>query len=135
MQHCQSASEAHTSSPKPLLCFSAGGRECSSPSEHVHVDAAATVSEKLFPTSLTFESIQSHFCHSYTLSGRKKSFTLRLQTLWLSFKSLLFAAFSKPGGSVVKNLPANARRCSRCQFNSRVREILWRRKRQPAPVF
>ena len=40
-----------------------------------------------------------------------------------------------PSGSVLKNLPANARRCRRCQFDSWAREILWRRRWQPASGF
>ena len=36
-----------------------------------------------------------------------------------------------PGGSVVKNQPANGRR----RFNSWVGKILWRREWQPSPVF
>ena len=40
-----------------------------------------------------------------------------------------------PGGSAVKNLPANARRHKRCRFDPWVRKIPWRRKWQPTPVF
>ena len=36
-----------------------------------------------------------------------------------------------PGGSMVKNLPAN----QRCRFNTWVGKISWRRKWQTAPVF
>ena len=39
------------------------------------------------------------------------------------------------GGSVVKNLPANAGVAWRCRFNPWVRKIPWRRKWQPTPVF
>ena len=39
-----------------------------------------------------------------------------------------------PGGSAVKNLPANARRHKRCRFDPWVRKIPWRRKWQPTPV-
>jgi len=39
------------------------------------------------------------------------------------------------GGSVVKNLPANARRHRRYGFDPWVRKIPWRRKWQPTPVF
>ena len=38
------------------------------------------------------------------------------------------------GGSVVKNLPANARRCKRCRFDPWVGKILWRRKWKPTHV-
>ena len=37
-----------------------------------------------------------------------------------------------PGGSVVKNLPGQ---CRRCGFNPWIGKILWRRKWQPTPVF
>ena len=37
-----------------------------------------------------------------------------------------------PDGSEVKNLPVSA---GRCEFNSWVREIPWRRKWQPTPAF
>ena len=37
-----------------------------------------------------------------------------------------------PDGSEVKNLPVNA---GRCEFNSWVREIPWRRKWQPTAAF
>ena len=40
-----------------------------------------------------------------------------------------------PGGSVVKNLPANARRCRRHEFDPWVRKIPWRKKWQLTPVF
>ena len=40
-----------------------------------------------------------------------------------------------PGGSVVKNLPVNARRCRRCGFDPWVGKIPWRRPWQPIPVF
>ena len=40
-----------------------------------------------------------------------------------------------PGGSVVKNLPANAGVAWRCRFNPWVRKIPWRRKWQLTPVF
>ena len=40
-----------------------------------------------------------------------------------------------PGGSVVKNPPANARTLRGCGFNSWVKKLLWRRKWQPTPVF
>ena len=36
---------------------------------------------------------------------------------------------------VVKNLPANCRRCKRCGFNPWVRKTPWRRKQQPTSVF
>ena len=36
---------------------------------------------------------------------------------------------------VVKNLPANAGRLKRCEFNTWVRKIPWRWARQPMPVF
>ena len=36
---------------------------------------------------------------------------------------------------MVKNLPVNVQRCWRCRFNSWVRNIPWRRKWQPIPVF
>ena len=39
---------------------------------------------------------------------------------------------SFPGGSVLKNPPADA---GLCGFDPWVREILWRRKWQPSPVF
>ena len=39
------------------------------------------------------------------------------------------------GGSVVKNLPANARRHRRYRFDPWVRKIPRRRKWQPTPVF
>ena len=39
-----------------------------------------------------------------------------------------------PGGSVVKNLPANAGDL-RCGFDLWVRKIPWRRTWQPTPVF
>ena len=46
----------------------------------------------------------------------------------------LLYEFSKgfPGGSKVKNLPAN---CWKCRFNSWVGKMPWRRKWQPTPVF
>ena len=40
-----------------------------------------------------------------------------------------------PSGSVLKNLPANARRCRRHRFDPWVREIPWRKKWQLTPVF
>ena len=40
-----------------------------------------------------------------------------------------------PGGAVVKNLPASARRHRRYGFDPWVRKIPWRRKWQPTPVF
>ena len=40
-----------------------------------------------------------------------------------------------PGGAVVKNPPANKRRCRRCSFDPWVRKIPWRRKWQPTLVF
>ena len=40
-----------------------------------------------------------------------------------------------PGGSVVMNLPASARRCNRHGFNPWVWKITLRRKWQPTPVF
>ena len=40
-----------------------------------------------------------------------------------------------PGGSVVKNLPVNARRCRRCGFDPWVGKIPWRRPWQPILVF
>ena len=46
----------------------------------------------------------------------------------------VFPARGFPDGSVVKNPPAS-RRCWRCGFNPWVREILWRGKWLPAPVF
>ena len=36
---------------------------------------------------------------------------------------------------VVKNPPANARRCKRREFDPWVGKILWRRRWQPTPVF
>ena len=36
---------------------------------------------------------------------------------------------------VVKNQPANAGRCKRCQFDPWVRKILWRRAWQPTLLF
>ena len=39
-----------------------------------------------------------------------------------------------PGGSVVKNLPANAGD-RRCRFDPRYGKIPWSRKWQPTPVF
>ena len=40
-----------------------------------------------------------------------------------------------PGGSVVKNQPANACQCRRRGFDSWVGKISWRRKWQSTPVF
>ena len=40
-----------------------------------------------------------------------------------------------PCCEVVKNLPANAVRHRRCGVNLWVKNILWSRKWQPAPVF
>ena len=40
-----------------------------------------------------------------------------------------------PGGSVIKNPPANARRHRRCEFDCWVRKIPWRRTWQPTPTF
>jgi len=40
-----------------------------------------------------------------------------------------------PGGSVVKNTPANAGDIRRYRFYPCIMKILWRRKRQPTPVF
>ena len=40
-----------------------------------------------------------------------------------------------PGGLVVKNPPAIAGKCKKCGFDPRVGKILWKRKRQPTPVF
>ena len=40
-----------------------------------------------------------------------------------------------PGGSVVKNLPCQYRRCQRPGLNPRIGKIPWRRKWQPTPVF
>ena len=42
--------------------------------------------------------------------------------------------YTYPGGSVVKNLPANARH-RRCRFDPWVGKIPWRRAWQPTPVF
>ena len=39
-----------------------------------------------------------------------------------------------PGGTMAKNLPANAG-SKRCRFNPWVRKILWSRKWQPTPIF
>ena len=36
---------------------------------------------------------------------------------------------------VVKNPPAIAGKCKKCGFDPRVGKILWKRKRQPTPVF
>ena len=38
------------------------------------------------------------------------------------------------GGAVLKNLPANGRRCKRCEFDPWVGKIPWRRAWQPTPV-
>ena len=43
--------------------------------------------------------------------------------------------FGFPGGSMLKNPPAHARRRRRLRFNPWVRKIPWRRKWQPTPVF
>ena len=51
---------------------------------------------------------------------------------------VLFKSFPErgfPGGSVVKNPPANARRLRGHGFDPWVKKILWRRKWQPTPVF
>ena len=40
-----------------------------------------------------------------------------------------------PGSTVVKNLPANARKHRRCGFDSWVGKMPWRSKWQPTPVF
>ena len=40
-----------------------------------------------------------------------------------------------PGWLVIRNLPANCRRCKRCGFDLCIRKIPWRRKWQPTPVF
>ena len=40
-----------------------------------------------------------------------------------------------PGGSVVKKIHLQCRRCQRCGFNPWVRKIPWRRAWQPTPVF
>ena len=45
----------------------------------------------------------------------------------------MFLSF--PGGSVIKNPPANALSSRRQGFNSWVRKIPWRRAWQPAPIF
>ena len=39
-----------------------------------------------------------------------------------------------PGGSVIKNLPCQCKRCRRHGFDPCVGKILWRRKWQPTPV-
>ena len=40
-----------------------------------------------------------------------------------------------PGGSVVKNLPANAGYAKRLGFDPWIGKIPWRRKWQPTPIF
>ena len=49
------------------------------------------------------------------------------------FQLYLYMGF--PGGSVVKNPPANAGDARAWGFNPWVGKILWRRKWQPSPVF
>ena len=46
---------------------------------------------------------------------------------------LEYGQLSFPGGSTVKNPPANQYRI--CRFNYRARKITWGRKCQPTPVF
>ena len=52
---------------------------------------------------------------------------------------MVFSIFTRllgfPGDSAVKNWPANACQCRRCEFNLWVRKIPWRRKWQPTPAF
>ena len=45
------------------------------------------------------------------------------------------SAWDSPGGSVVKNLPANAGDVGDGGFDPWVGKIPWRRKLQPTPVF
>jgi len=40
-----------------------------------------------------------------------------------------------PGGASGKEPSYQHRRCKRCQFDSRVRKIPWRRAWQPTPIF
>ena len=49
--------------------------------------------------------------------------------------SILLRLGGFPGGSVVKNPPANERECWRHGFNPWVKKTPWRRKWQPTPVF
>ena len=52
------------------------------------------------------------------------------------FLIIFLGVLGFPGGSVVKNLPANSRRCRRYGFDPWVRKIPWRRIAwQPTPVF
>ena len=56
----------------------------------------------------------------------------------MAIKSLRYYSWVKwgfPGGSVVKNLSANAGRHRGCRFAPQVRKIPWRRKWQPTSVF
>ena len=56
-----------------------------------------------------------------------------MHKVWSNRKSLLVSIFflGVPGGSLVKNLSANAG----CRFDPWARNIPWRRKWQPTPVF
>ena len=52
----------------------------------------------------------------------------------LNFSSFYALHGGFPGGTVVKNLPANAGDVGECGFDPCVRSILWRRACQPTPV-
>ena len=62
-----------------------------------------------------------------------KKKTQSMHKVWSNRKSLLVSIFflGVPGGSLVKNLSANAG----CRFDPWARNIPWRRKWQPTPVF
>ena len=55
------------------------------------------------------------------------------QPIKSSYYNTLCRSLDFPGGSVVKNPPANA--CRRCKFRPWVGKLLWRKKWQPTLVF
>ena len=65
--------------------------------------------------------------------NKKKKKAQSMHKVWSKRKSLLVSIFflGSPGGSLVKNPPTNAG----CRFEPWARNIPWRRKWQPTPVF
>ena len=61
-------------------------------------------------------------------------FTLFSLIDYYNILNIVLCATGFPGGSVVKNLPANARDVGDSDFHSWVRKIPWRRKWPPTPV-